>query len=50
MISQKEIHNQREKIQKFVNYIEIKLKIVVVIIAQKQRQIIQENRNNLNDL
>lgn len=35
MISQKEIHNQREKIQKFVNYIEIKLKIVVVIIAQK---------------
>lgn len=46
MISQ----NQREKIQKFVNYIEIKLKIVVVVIAQKQRQIIQENRNNLNDL
>lgn len=35
MISQKEIHNQREKRQKFVNYIEIKLKIVVVIIAQK---------------
>lgn len=27
MIPQKEIHNQREKIQKFLNYIEIKIKI-----------------------
>lgn len=50
MIPQKEMHNQREKIQKFLNYIEIKLKLVVVIIAQKQSQVIQEDRNNLNDL
>lgn len=27
MIPQKEMHNQREKIQKFLNYIEIKIKI-----------------------